>query len=368
MNKKKYLIKNTLIFAVSIFSTKLITFFLVPLYTNVLLPEEYGIIDLLFTLSSFLFPLFTLNISEAIYRFSMDKGCNHVKIFNIGIVCFVLCVLFGLITLPILNYFTVYKEYSLYFYFYLITLSLSQILLVSLKGRELLKLFNIGNIINTLGITLLNIIFLVIFKFGMDGYFISYIIANIITIIYGMIATQFFKNIKHFKFDKKLFFDMTKYSVILIPTSFMWWITNSSDRIMVSSFVGVDANGLYAISYKIPSLLTVVASIFNQAWIFSAIKEKDSKDNEKFTNNIFKLLSFLIILLSICILIVVKPLFKIYVASEYYLSWKYVPILIIGFIFMTLATFISTSYNVHKDSKGFLYSGLIGAIIHNVYH
>lgn len=43
---------------------------------------------------------------------------------------------------------------------------------------------------------------------------------------------------------------MAKYSVVLIPNSFMWWIMNSSDRIMVSSMVSVAANGIYAVSYE----------------------------------------------------------------------------------------------------------------------
>lgn len=51
------------------------------------------------------------------------------------------------------------------------------------------------------------------------------------------------------------------------------------------------------------------------------------------------------------------------VSPEFFDAWQYVPILIVGFIFMTLSTFISTSYNVHKDSKGFLYSSIVGALV-----
>lgn len=51
-----------------------------PLYTGVLLPEEYGIVDLLYTVCTILGPLITLNISEAIMRFCLDKDSNHNKI------------------------------------------------------------------------------------------------------------------------------------------------------------------------------------------------------------------------------------------------------------------------------------------------
>lgn len=73
MGRIKYLIKNSLIFALGTLGTKIINFLLVPLYTNVLLPNEYGIADLVFTLGTFLVPILILNINEAILRFSLDK-------------------------------------------------------------------------------------------------------------------------------------------------------------------------------------------------------------------------------------------------------------------------------------------------------
>ena len=78
-NRKKYLIKNTAILAIGNIATKLISFFLVPLYTNILTTEQYGIIDLLYTVCTVAYPIITLNISEAVLRFSMDKDANNNK-------------------------------------------------------------------------------------------------------------------------------------------------------------------------------------------------------------------------------------------------------------------------------------------------
>lgn len=363
ISRKKYLLRNTIIFAISTFATKLISFLLIPLYTNILNPSEYGKVDLLFTICNFLYPLFTLNISEAIYRFSMDKRHDFEKIKSIGLICFIFSALISVITIPILYLIPNYKNYAMLYYFYLVTFSASQILLATLKGEEKLKLYGISNIINSISIAFFNVIYLLVLKKNIDGYFYSYILSNIIVILFIIIKTKDGFNFHNKKIDKELFGNMIKYSLFLIPTSFMWWIINSSDRIMVTYFVGEYANGIYSISYKIPSLLTTMASIFNQAWMFSAITEKDSNDVEKYTNDIFTKFFIIMNIFGLLILLVIKPLFKIYVSEEYYIAWKYVPFLVIGFIFMTSSTFISTSYNVYKDSKGFLFSGLIGAII-----
>ena len=362
-NKNKYLIKNMAIFAISIFATKIIYFILVPLYTKCLTPSEYGIVDLLFTITNFIFPIFTLNITEAIYRFSMDKDSNFNRIISIGFLCFVICIVCSLILIPAVNLFSNYSDYSLLFYLYVISVAFFQIVLSLVKGQEKLKLFSFGNIIASFLIAIFNILLLLVFNMKIEGYFLSYILANFITGIFVFVSAKYYSFIKKIELDKALFKKMTKYSVVLIPTSFLWWIINSSDRIMIANILGNYENGIYAISYKIPSLLTTNSFVFTQAWVFSAIKNINEEDNEQYTNKIFDIFIKLLCIAGILIILVIKPLFKIYVTPVYYTAWKFVPFLVFGYVFMTAATFVSTSYNVKKDSKGFLYSGAIGAFI-----
>ena len=47
--------------------------------------------------------------------------------------------------------------------------------------------------------------------------------------------------------DKIKLKEMVRYSVVLIPNTFMWWIMNSSDRIMVTYMISAAANGIYAV-------------------------------------------------------------------------------------------------------------------------
>ena len=366
--RNKYLIKNTAIFAIGNFATKFISFFLIPLYTNVLTTTEYGIVDLLYALCSVLMPLLTLNICEAVLRFAMDKDADTAKIMSIGNLLIIISAVLGLISIPILNSIEAYSEYSSYFYLYLVTLGMSQIFLCNLKGQEKLIDYSVGNFIHTLAIAIFNILFLVVFEMGIKGYFLAYTISNIVTALYAFIRGKVILSIKNFKFDKKLFIEMTKYSVLLIPNSFMWWIMNSSDRVMVANFLGESANGIYAISYKLPTLLTTITTVFTHAWIYSAVNENESEDKEEYTNYVFKKLVAIIFLLSSGMMMIIKPFLSIYVTKEYFGAWQYTPFLFIGFTFLTLASFLSSSYNVNKDSKGFLFSGMGGAVVNIVFN
>lgn len=66
------------------FATRFLSFFLVPLHTSVLTTAEYGTYDLFNTTIGVLLPVLTLNIQEAILRFSLDKIANKDAIVSIG--------------------------------------------------------------------------------------------------------------------------------------------------------------------------------------------------------------------------------------------------------------------------------------------
>lgn len=361
--RNKYLLKNTVIFSIGNFGTKIISFFLVPLYTNILTTREYGTVDLIYTIGMVLVPLLTLNIGESIMRFALDKDADCDKIMSTGITILIFGAIIGLLILPIANLFESVSNYSIYIYLYTLTLAFSQIFLCYLRGKEFLLKYSIGNIIQSLTIAIFNIIFLIGMKKGIEGYLMAYILANVCTGLYGFWAGKVNLVMKKYSIDIELSKNMIKYSVVLIPNSFMWWIMNSSDRMMVSAMISVTANGVYAVAYKIPTLLSTITTIFNQAWSYSAIREDESEDKEEYNNRVYDNLVTIVIVVATGLLMIMKPFLSVYVGKEYYAAWHYVPYLIVGFVFMTLGSFIATSYTVHKDSMGFLISGTVGAII-----
>lgn len=365
-NRSDYLIKNTIIFTMGNLGSKLISFFLVPLYTYALTATEYGVVDLIVTVGTVAVPVLTLNISEAVMRFALDKDADKKKITQIGTGILIIGMLLGLLIFPICHSFNKISQYSEFVYFYVVALAMSQLYLCDLRGKELLVYYSIGNVLNTFFIAALNILFLVVLKEGIEGYLKAYIIANTLTAIYAIVVGKGYKSFNFSEIDKGLLARMAKYSIVLIPNSFMWWIMNSSDRIMVSSMISVAANGIYAVSYKLPTLVSTLTTIFNQAWSYSAIREEGTADESEYNNKIFKVLIGIVMLTGIGILTFAKPFLSVYVSKEYYIAWKYMPFLTVGCVYLTMASFMATSYTVHKDSFGYLFSGMFGAIFNIV--
>ena len=83
-NRSGFLLKNMGILTLANFSSKLLSFLLVPLYTGVLSTEEYGIYDLVVSTVSLAYPILTLNIVDSVMRFCMDKSYEKMAVVTIG--------------------------------------------------------------------------------------------------------------------------------------------------------------------------------------------------------------------------------------------------------------------------------------------
>lgn len=363
MHRKKYLAKNTALFALNSIGTRLITFLLVPIYTKAFITAEYGGVDLVTTIATILVPVITINIGEAVMRFSLDEHAEREKIVSVGLVFAALSVILGFISFAVIGLFPQIKINGWIVYLYCVSQGLYQITACNLRGEEKLLQYAIANILSTFLAAILNIVFLIVLKLGVNGYFLAYIISFTAACAYCVVAGKLGSTVKLFKLDKSLMKEMVKYSIVLVPNSLMWWIMNSSDHIMVTAMIGIAANGVYAISYKLPSILSALSTVFNQAWAYSAIHENKSEDRVAFNNNMYdKLVRFLLIV-TVALMCIMKPFMRLYVSDSYYEAWMYTPYLLVGNFFLTMATFLSTFYTVNKDSKGFLFSGSAGALI-----
>lgn len=366
MERNKYLLKNTAIFAIGNFSTKLITFFLVPLYTNSLSPSQYGIADLVTTICTVLAPVLILNMGEGVMRFALDKGADHVKIMSIGLVSLGFALVIGITIVPMAGSFEQLYPYAVQVYFYTVSLAACQLFLCYLRGKEMLAAYAVGSIIQTALIAVLNVVFLLVFDLGLTGYFSAYIIASVVASLYAFFVGNVIEVVRNITIDRTLARHMASFSLVLIPNTLMWWIINSSDRLFVTALLGAAANGIYAVSYKIPQAVSVVASVFNQAWNYSAIHENESDDRDQYASKVYGALAAVSIITGIGLLLLMKPLMSVFVEESYYEAWRYTPFLVIGNVFMTTGTYLSSWYSVNKDSKGFLFSATCGAAVNVV--
>lgn len=364
-NKQKYktLSKNTLLFTISGFGTKAITFFMVPLYTYVLSTNEFGTVDLLLTTSQLLIPVLTLNIQDAVLRFSLDKENDPHKVIGAGIKiclvssCILLIALFIINGLQIVNLDTTYLLFLTFVYFWG---TLYNCFSMYLRAVDKVKVLMVAGLLGTFLTCVFNIFFLMVIKLGINGYMIANVAGNAIAAIFMFINGKIFKE-ADYKQSRKLLRLMISYSFPLVFNSIAWWLNNASDRYILTFFSGVAINGIYAVSYKIPTILTTLQSLFYNAWSVSAITEFDNEDKDGFMGNIYTLYSGLSMIGCSILLICNIPIARLLFAKEFFEAWKYVPPLLLGTVFNGLALFEGCIFTAVKRTKDVSKTTLMGA-------
>ena len=364
MEKSKYLLKNIGILTLSNFSSKILVFLLVPLYTSVLSTAEYGSYDLCVSTATLLYPIFTLNIVEAVMRFLMDKTKDKKDITSIGLKYVIISVLlFGILMLlfSVTGWWNDIHGYENLIFLYFITFVFNQFLIQFTKGIDQVKEMAIAGVLGTITTIVSNILFLWVFKFGLNGFFVANIFSQLVSALYLGIQTKIWKYINLNKINVPLQKEMLRYSVPLIATTIGWWVNSTSDKYVVSVLLGVSANGLLSVSYKIPQIMATFQSIFTQAWSISAIKEYGEQDTAKFYGNTFTIVNLFICAACSWLILLTKPLAHILYAKDFYQAWQYVPFLLIASVLNCASGLLGPILSAQKNSKAMMWSALIGA-------
>ena len=365
MSREKSLIKNTVIITIGRICTQLISFLLLPLYTTLLSTEEYGIVDLLNTLTSLCLPIITFQIEQALFRKLVDNRNNQDEIKNT--ISTTIFTVLGQIIIYIGLFFMIapliHNDYKYFLITNVIACIFSSIMLQISRGLGDNRKYAEGSCITALVTVLLNLVFIAYFKLGAYGMLAATLFGNILCCIYVFFTKKIYKYISIKAFNKKLLKSLWKYSFPLIPNAISWWIFNSSDRIIVSSILGVSENGILSAAYKFSSVYITIYNIFNMTWTESASLHINDKDCNEFFSKIIN--TALKLFTSICLgIIAFMPfIFPIMINDKFSKAYNQIPILMLSSLFNVVVGLISVIYIAKKDTKAVAKTSVFAAII-----
>lgn len=362
MNKKYIrLLGDMGIFALGAFGSKLVLFLLLPIYTNVLSDSEYGIADLVFTVGDLLLPFISLSIFNGLLRFGLIKGKRENSFLNASFI-FVIGSLITVLLTPLSGLYAPIREWKWYMCAYVLVHFARSNSLVYLKVKNKNKIYSILCIIQALLLVGFNILFLIVFNFGIKGYLLSTILSNGILSVCAFVIGGMKADIQNASFDRPLLKEMVLYSLPFIFNDVSWWIIHSSDKIMLEWLINESALGIYTAASKIPSLVNVITSIFSQAWGLASIKEHDSTNDTNFYSTVFKYFSVFIFGVTILIISITKPFMNIYVGKAFADAWHFVPLLLVSATFAAISTFASGLFGALKQSKSIMSTTIVAGI------
>lgn len=368
MSREKNLAKNTAILAIGQLSSKIFTFLLLPVYTSLLSPDDFGTIDALQTVISLALYFVTLQIENAVFRFIIENRTNKENqisyVTSAGVVLLAMAGT-STIVIGVIN--------SLYMipYVILVTLSLwtqSLYLFVSNLARGLGKNtdYSITSFVVTVSSLIINIVLIVGLKIGAVAILVALAFSNLIGFCWLFLRLHIWQLIKFSTVNKMKIQEMLRYSLPLIPNAISWWIANTSDRLIIICFLGTAFNGIYAAANKIPTIYTTIFTVFNTAWTESVSLAINDSDRDTYINSMlnsgFKLFSFI----NMGIIVCVSVSFKWLIGEQYTEAYNHIFILLVAIFINSMCSLFGGVLGGLKNTKVIGWTTVVGAIVNAV--
>ena len=365
MNREKELVKSTVVIGIGKLLPKLVSLITLPILTACLTKSQYGSYDLITTLVALLMPFATLQIQAAAFRFLIEHrndraGASEI-VSNIYVIVVPVTVVVSIgvfIFMPGLDAITRFAV-AVYLFFDSVETTASQIA----RGLGKTKAFAMSSIVlstvNAIGV----VVALKLSNSGLLGVVWSMTLANAIGFVYLSIVTRVWTLIDLSRISKSVVKKLLSYSWPIVPNALSNWILKLSDRFVITSFLGLEANAVYAVANKIPNLLSIAHTVLIMAWQENAvIAVKDEDASEYYTKMFDKMLRMMAG--ATALLIAFTPvLFLIFIKGDYSDAYVQMPILVLAMFFFVMSAFQSGIYVAHKKTKSIGITTVLAALI-----
>lgn len=364
------LLKNTATYAIGTFGSKVLAFLIVPLYSYYLNKEEFGYFDVILTGVNLAVPFFSLQISDAIFRWlisekddkkQVNKVLTNALVFLLASLVVVL--LIGLVLWMV----SPLRSHGL-----ILCMTLGAMIYPFFqqvaRGLGKSKLFAFNGVLYTLIYLLGNLVLLVVFKMGMTALLLSNIVAYSIASIFLVFRLNVFSRFDLSSFSFPFVKGMILYALPLIPNTISWWLINSANKFIVLTFLGMSYNGIFAMAGRFPVILVMINQVFTLAWQEKAILEASNSSKDLKEKNTFILTNLIKVQLSLVFILgLFSEIFvRLFLSTAYYDAWRYMPVMFLGVAFLSIASFYGAFYLGNKETKGLFRTTIYAALINIV--
>lgn len=365
MGNNLSLSKLTLIYGVANIFSKGLTFVIFFIFTFFLKKEEIGVFDLILTSSTLLVPLISLQLYDGILRWCLneDQASREVsKVISGATIAVSLNILIFSVAYWILTL-IIEIPFSLLIYLFLICQVFYTIVLQFARSRSLNFVYALSGVIYSGVFTVGALIVISVSEFGLTGILFANLLSSFLTLLYLIYKTQFISYFCFAAFDLSLLRSMLRYTIPLIPNQVSWWAISESNRYMILYFLGIAANGLFAIAMKFPNILLILHLIFNQAWQEKVIRLYGTDGSRAYFDNVIE--KYLKLLLGLTALAVgfSKPLLPFIVNQSYFEVGQYLPLFYFAVCFQALGSFYGGGYLAAKKTSDAFYTTVIAALV-----
>lgn len=365
----KRLFKESLIYGLSRYIGKFISVFLLPLYTALLKPEDYGILSLLETITAVSLFVIISGTDTALGYYYYRKEFSDEKKLMVSTALWLriffsiagfLIILFGSHFLSRLLF---GRDYSLFVTITGLCIIFSSIyyFLFDLLRFEirpwLYTIISTGLILIQI---LLNIYFVLILKQGIYGVLVAngigYFVFFLVTVIY--VFSKY-----GFGISKKWVRNIFSYGFPLIGTGIAAWVLTSTDRYFLAHYADLTAVGIYSVGMKLANFIGIVAGALYLAWgPFAA-----SVQYESYAKQIYRKVFLFFFIINVVGVFIVSmfsiDILKVFTQPAYYSAKAVVPFLCMSTVLSSAYFIVSIGIALTKKAQHTIWIYIIASVI-----
>lgn len=342
---------------------------LLPFYTRWLSVEDYGTTDIINVYVTFILSFVSCFIADAIFVFPKDQEiCKQKEYFSSGLFFFVFSSCITALLFVIVDYIAnVYFWVNSFIdnlwliYGMIVAIFLQQLIQQFTRSIDKIRIYSITGLVLTILTALFS--FLLIPIYGVLGFVVAMILSNLLAALYSLLASKSYHFISLDCISLKSCREMLRYSIPLIPNGIMWWMVFALNRPFLENYLGIHSVGVFAVANKFPGILTMLFTVFVTSWQISVLEEFHKDDYRIFWNKIFKYVVILLFVIFFVISLCSKYLIVLFVSSDYYCAWKYIPMLALSAVFSNISEFIGCNFIAVRKSCYYFYSTIYGAVV-----
>lgn len=363
MDKTKKLIKNSGIYLVANFASKLLNVVLVPVYTVYIQSEDFGNANLLLLFSGIIGIIFSMDVVDAAYRFLLDEEADKQKVITNAILIYGTgAIIFSLIYFP-----TVLKirmQYGVLLGMHVLFTNFQLLIQQMARGLKHNKVYASAGVLMCLIQGISNIVMIVWFGIGGVSILIAPLIASFVTILYVNKEAHVCSMFSFRAADRGLIRALIQYGAPICVSIVFNWVVSNSGTYLLAWITGTTAlSGIYAMANKFPALLNAFTSIFNLAWQETAVEEYGSEEYILYYNKILKKFAEGNMYAVALLMPVIAIYFFVMKENDYTAAKGVIPFLLMGNIFASMQSYVISGYYVVKKTTAVYVNAMIAGIV-----
>lgn len=361
-DKIKQLTKDTAIYGVSTIVGRFLTFLLVPFYTNIFSPDDYGVVANLYIFIAIFNIIYIFGMDAAYLKFAANKTDASERdnfstpYFAVMSVSLFLSLFVILAKGNINSILDVPEKYSYLIYYTSLILfidALCVIPFIKLRIERKAKKFAAFKIINILTNVFFNLLLVLYFKWGIEAVLVSNIIASLLTLL--LFVPEFIKNLR-LVINISLLQRLLKFGLPYLPAGLGSMLIQGIDRPILTHLTDLNTVGIYNANHKLGIFMMLVVNMFQYAWQPFFLQQSEEKDAKKVFSKVLTYFTFTASIILIFVSLFIDDIAKLniggmsLIGSAYWSGLVIVPIVLLGYLFNGLYVVFTAGIYIEEKS------------------